>query len=164
MGFHSIPCVRRAGPDEAAELATLVNRAYEVERAFVDGERTDAAEIRRLMDGGDFFVLGARGDAWAVVFVEARGDRGALGMLSVAPERQGQGLGRRLVALAEAWCAAMGCATLSLEVVSLRTELEAWYRSLGYRAIGTSPYEHRVAKRPCHLVRMEKRLDAALAA
>jgi GNAT superfamily N-acetyltransferase len=116
------------------------------------------------MGAGDFFVLGTRGEARATINVEAHGVCGGLGMLSVSPERQGQGLGRRLVALAEAWCAAMGCATLQLQVVNVRTELEAWYRSLGYRAVGIAPYEHRVAKRPCHFVRMEKRLDAALAA
>jgi GNAT superfamily N-acetyltransferase len=164
MGSLSIPCVRRAEVEDAAELAVLVNRAYEVERFFVDGARTDADEIRRLMEAGDFFVLGARGDARAAVYVEARGAHGGLGMLSVSPERQGQGLGRRLVALAEAWCAAMGCATISLQVVNVRAELEAWYRSLGYRPIGVAPYEHRMAKQPCHFVRMEKRLDAALAA
>ena len=166
MGCHSIPCVRRAEPEDAAELAALVNRAYEVERFFVDGQRTDADEIRRFIceGAGDFFVLGARGDAWAAIFVEARGARGGLGMLSVAPDRQGQGLGRRLVALAEAWCEAMGCTTMQLQVVNVRTELEAWYRSLGYRAIGVAPYQHRAAKQPVHFVRMEKPLHAALAA
>ena len=156
--------VRRAGPDDADELATLVNRAYEVERSFVAGERTDAAEIARLCGQGHFLVLGAGGEIAAAVHVRADGARGALSMLSVAPERQGAGLGKRLVAVAEAWCAAMGCETIALQVVNLRSELEAWYRSLGYRVIGIAPYEHRDVLRACHFVLMEKRLPASLAA
>jgi GNAT superfamily N-acetyltransferase len=156
--------VRRAGPDDAAELAALINRAYEVERFFVAGARTDAAEIERLCAHGHFLVLGAGGEIAAAVHVRADGERGALSMLSVTPELQGAGLGKRLVAVAEAWCAAMGCTAMALQVVNLRTELEAWYKSLGYRVIGTAPYEHRDVLRACHFVLMEKRLPASLAA
>ncbi len=157
--------VRRAGPEDADGLAALINQAYEVERFFVEGARTSAAEVRALQREGQFFVLdGATGALAAAVFVTTDGDRGGLGMLSVAPEQQRHGLGKRLVAIAEAWCAAMGCARMSLQVVNLRSELEAWYKSLGYRVVGTAPYEHRDAKRPCHFVRMEKPLASALAA
>ncbi|HTJ47381.1 MAG TPA: GNAT family N-acetyltransferase [Kofleriaceae bacterium] len=159
--------VRRAGPDDAGELASLINRAYEVERFFVEGERTDAAEVARLCDQGHFLALGdgtAGGELVAAVFVRADGTRGSIAMLSVAPEHQGQGLGKRLVAVAEAWCAAMGCDAMTLEVVNLRSELEAWYKSLGYRVIGTAPYTHEGAIRACHFLRMEKSLHESLAA
>jgi GNAT superfamily N-acetyltransferase len=157
--------VRRAGPDDAAALATLVNRAYEVEAFFVDGERTDAAEIAELAARGQFLVLDdPRGGIAAAVLVGADGACGTLGMLSVAPDRQGHGLGRRLVAVAEALCAALGCTEMELQVVNLRSELEAWYKSLGYRVIGTAPYLHRPAKRACHFVRMQKALATPLAA
>lgn len=160
--------VRRAGPDDAAELAALINRAYEVERFFVEGARTGAAEIARLCDAdhGHFLVLDAGGAIAAAVFVRADGEAGALSMLSVAPDHQGSGLGRRLVGVAEAWCAAMGCTAIALQVVNLRSELEAWYRSLGYRVIGTAPYApaDRTATRPCHFLLMQKRLPASLAA
>ena len=33
---------RRAGREDAAALAELVNRAYSIEEFFVDGDRTDA--------------------------------------------------------------------------------------------------------------------------
>ena len=159
--------VRRAGPDDAAALATLVNRAYQVEAFFVDGERTDAAEVASLAARGQFLVLDdPRGGLAAAVLVGvgADGRSGTLGMLSVAPDRQGHGLGRRLVAVAEALCAALGCTEMRLQVVNLRSELEAWYKSLGYRVIGTAPYLHRSAKRACHFVLMEKPLAAPLAA
>jgi GNAT superfamily N-acetyltransferase len=160
--------VRCAGPEDADGLTALINQAYEVERFFVEGARTSAAEVARLLREGHFFVLdgGRSGALAAAVFVTSDGDRGGLGMLSVAPDQQRRGLGKRLVAIAEAWCAAMGCARMSLQVVNLRSELEAWYKSLGYRVVGTAPYEPkaRSATRACHFVRMEKPLAAALAA
>ena len=76
----------------------------------------------------------------------------------VAPDHQGRGLGRRLVAVAEALCAAVGCVDVELAVVNLRQELGPWYRSQGYREVGTAPYDQRPVKQPCHFVRMQKAL------
>ena len=38
--------IRAAGTDDAEVLARLVNTAYEVEQFFVDGDRTNAEDIR----------------------------------------------------------------------------------------------------------------------
>ena len=46
-------------------------------------------------------------------------------MLSIDPARQGHGLGRQLIAAAEAHCRNAGCREMELEVVNLRTELAA---------------------------------------
>ncbi len=158
--------VRRAGREDAAEIAALVNRAYQVERFFVDGDRIDEAEVARLCAAGEILVLdGRRGEIAAAIQVRSDGARGTFGMLSVLPDWQGHGLGRRLVAVAEALCAAMGCAAMELQVVDLRTELTLWYRSLGYRAVGVAPYvAHRTAKVACHFIVMQKLLAATLAA
>src|SRR5215475_11885370 len=86
--------VRRATPADAQALADLVNRAYAVESFFVEGDRTDAAEIGRMIDDGIFIVLEHKGGLAAAVYVELWG---YFGMLSVLPERQGEGLGKRLV-------------------------------------------------------------------
>jgi GNAT superfamily N-acetyltransferase len=157
------PSVRRAVRADAAELAQLVNRAYQVESFFVEGARTDEDEIVRLAQSGHFLVLdrhGGAGGIAAAVYVRIEGARGFFGMLSVAPDAQGLGLGRRLVAVAEALCQAMGCTEMGLEVVNLREELTPWYRRLGYREVGTSPYNppRRVPTRDCHFIHMEKSL------
>jgi ribosomal protein S18 acetylase RimI-like enzyme len=153
--------VRRARLDDAPALAALVNRAYEVERSFVDGDRTDAEEIAKLVAKGTFLVLersvGASGVLAAAVFVDvARENGGYIGMLSVDPALQGMGLGTRLVRIAEAMCEAMGASQVRLRIVNLREELARWYRSLGYQAVGTAPYDHRPVKQPCHFVDMHK--------
>src|SRR5688500_14495372 len=91
------PSVRRAVRSDAVALAQLINRAYDVESFFVEGTRTDEEEIARLAASGHFLVLDRRGGGLAAaIYVRCEGQRGFFGMLSVAPDVQGLGLGRRL--------------------------------------------------------------------
>jgi ribosomal protein S18 acetylase RimI-like enzyme len=150
--------VRRALPDDAPAVAALVNRAYAIEAFFVDGDRTNAAEIESLMHDGDFVVLEHSGGLAAAVYLACDGGSAYLGMLSVAPAFQKHGLGTRLVRIVEALGEAAGCTEISLRIVNVREELGRWYRSLGYVECGTSPYEHRPIKQDCHFVEMRKRL------
>src|SRR4051812_43063208 len=147
--------VRRATPDDARAIADLVNQAYAIEAYFVDGNRTTADEVARMMGEGTFVVLEHPGGLAAAVYVLPWG---YFGMLSVLPALQGRGLGKRLVCIAEAMCEAWGCQTVSLQIINLREELGRWYRSLGYREVGTAPYEHRPVKQPCHFVKMSRAL------
>jgi GNAT superfamily N-acetyltransferase len=146
--------VRSATASDAPALAALVNRAYAIEAFFVEGDRTNASEIERMLDRGTFCVLEHKGGLAAAVYVE----RGYFGMLSVLPELQGHGLGTRLVRIAEAMCESMGCVEVNLRIINLREELGRWYRSLGYEEVGTAPYEHRTVKQACHFVEMRKTL------
>ena len=153
--------VRRATSADAPALADLINRAYALEAFFVDGDRTHAAEIAELCERGVFLVLDRPGGIAAAVYVEPRG---YFGMLAVDPTIQGQGLGKRMVRIAEALCEAAGATRMQLKIINLREELGRWYRSLGYREVGTEPYQHRTVKRPCHFVWMERSLSTAAAA
>jgi len=151
--------VRRAGRHDAAELAQLINRAHQAEDFFVEGVRTSEEEVAGLADRGAFLVLDrGKGGLAAAIFVHADGDVGDLSLLAVAPDLQGLGLGRRLVAVAEAMCVALGCIEVGVQVVNLREELRPWCRRMGYHEVGTAPYDQRPVKRPCHLVRMSKPL------
>jgi ribosomal protein S18 acetylase RimI-like enzyme len=152
--------VRRATVADAPALAELVNRAYEVEAFFVDGDRTTAAEVAALIERGTFLVLEYDGGLAGAVFVE---HRGYFGMLSVAPGMQGYGLGTRLVRIAEAFCEALGCTTMELKIVNVREDLGRWYRSLGYHEVGTAPYVARPVKVPVHFVEMKKQLGSLAA-
>lgn len=152
--------VRRARPADAAALAALVNRAYEVETFFVEGKRTTPGEIGELCSSGTFLVLERGAAIAAAVYVDPRADGGYIGMLSVEPGLQGQGLGTRLVRIAEAMCEAMGARQVRLKIVNLREELARWYKSLGYREVGTAPYVDRPVKQPCHFVELQRQLAA----
>jgi ribosomal protein S18 acetylase RimI-like enzyme len=160
--------VRRARPSDAAALTALVNRAYSVEASFVDGERTSADEIAGLVAAGGFLVLPYPHGIAAAVRFQPPGARPELpanaayfGMLSVHPELQGMGLGRRLVQVVEAMAEATGATMMRLRMVNLREELSRWYKSLGYREVGTTPYPSRAVKRPCHFIEMAKPLVVA---
>jgi ribosomal protein S18 acetylase RimI-like enzyme len=155
------PSVRRAGVADLPAVCRLVNRAYAVESFFVDGDRTGLAEVALLAEQGHFLVLDGAGhvrELAASVYLRVEGGRGKLSMLAVAPELQRRGLGHRLVAIVEAMCSAMGCEVVELDIVNLRDELGPFYRRLGYREVGTAPYDHRPSRRECHFVRMQKSL------
>lgn len=159
------PTVRFARDADVESIAALVNKAYEVEEFFAYGTRTNPADIREHLQRGTFLVLDRKngGGLAAAIYVAIRTmstsgqQHGYFGMLSVAPQAQGQGLGRRMIAVAEAYCQAQGCTAMDLQVVSLRTELPPFYRRLGYREYGTAPFDDE-AKQPCHFVLMTKPL------
>jgi predicted N-acetyltransferase YhbS len=150
---------RTATAADAEALAALVNRAFLVERFFVEGDRTSADEVRGLLSRGAFLSIDDGGAPIACVYVQLRGERGYFGLLSVEPSRQGEGLGRRLVLAAEEHCRAAGCRAIDILVVDLREELPPFYERLGYSRTGTQPFsDPERAKRPCHFIAMSKPL------
>ncbi len=139
------PAPRIALPDDIPALVDVTNRAYVVEQFFIRGTRTTEADARALManPAAKFLVVDDPGDGGIVasVFMELRGDRGYFAMLAVAPERQGQGLGRRLIEAVETECRLAGCRFLDIEVIDLRTELPPFYARLGFTTHGTAPFK-----------------------
>lgn len=157
------PTVRMARDADAESITALVNEAYVVEAFFKIGPRTDPADIRAHLQRGAFLVLDRKsggGLAAAIYIAISNKDtekHGYFGMLSVSPAMQGLGLGRRMIAVAEAYCQAHGCTAMDLQLVSLRTELPPFYGRLGYREYGTAPFDDE-AREPCHFILMTKPL------
>jgi len=151
--------VRDASPDDVEALVSLINEAYIVEQFFVTGPRISAADILALMENG-IVLLGTVPGSEIVgsVYIEPRGDRGYIGLLSVSPGLQGQGIGRWLMRSAEERLGASGCSVADIRVVSLRTELPPFYEKLGYVHQGTEPFEDSRKTRACHFLKMSKDL------
>ena len=147
-----------ATEDDIPGLVRVINAAYEVEKFFVAGDRTDEDTVRRLMTKGAFLVTHDDGGLAGCVYVELRRPRAYFGMLSVAPSRQGTGQGRRLVDEAERYARDHGCDAMDIRVVNLRTELLPFYRQLGYVERGTEPVEDPRALQPFHFILMSKPL------
>src|SRR2546425_13034549 len=102
--------IRTATADDVPRLVDLLNRAFAMERAFIERDRTTPAEIAGLQDTGTFFVAdGEDGMLAACMYLEKRGDRMYLGMLAVDPSQQQRGVGRRMMADAERHAASLGC-------------------------------------------------------
>ena len=154
-----MPEIAQAGPADSSDIAALINRAYEVERFFVLGDRTSTDRVRAAMATGRFLVH--RSDAGVIdgcVFVEIEGRTGKFGMLAVDPSGQRQGLGARLIEAAESDAQAAGCTRMAIRVVNLRTDLIPRYQRLGYVETGREPYDHRPTVQDCDFVVMEKAL------
>ena len=150
---------RKAEPAEADALAGLINRAFAIERFFIDGDRISPQKVRELYGTGSFLIAEDGKALMGCVYVEQQGERGYVGLLSIDPARQRSGLGSRLMAAAEDYARKAGCHAMDLRVVNLRRELPSFYRRLGYAETGTEPFPPEAKpKVPCHLVTMSKHL------
>ncbi|MEX0784588.1 MAG: GNAT family N-acetyltransferase [Dehalococcoidia bacterium] len=153
--------IREARPEEASQVADLVNIAYEVEDFFKVGPRTDTEDVASIIARHRFFVTEDAERLAACVYVTLEGGRGHFGMLSVHPEAQGKGFAKALIAYLERFCIERGCGYLDLEYVNLREELPAFYRRFGFEVTGEEPWPadelHRIS-RPAHFVTMSKAL------
>ena len=141
-------------------VVALMNRAYRgagsaaawnSEAAYIAGDRTTADLLRadlRASPKAQFlkWIEPADGALAGCVWLEPlEGGTWYLGSLAADPERQNEGLGRRLLAAAEEWVRAQGGTRVRMTVVNVRDTLIAWYVRRGYRPTGEIepfPYGH----------------------
>lgn len=151
--------VRPATVDDAEAVAALVHAAYRSEESrrgwtteadLVGGQRADPAMVRHLVCREDDEVLVAVGDdgaPFACCHLERRDGAAFLGMFAVRPQAQGGGVGRAMLAAAEAWARdRWGATTLEITVLNHRPELLAWYERCGFTRTGEEhafPYDQR---------------------
>ena len=151
--------VREAALSEAVALAKLINRAFEVERFFLDGDRTNSDNVRALFAKGHFLVAEGGTGMVGCVYIEQRGTRAYMGLLSIEPRFQRAGLGLRLTAAAEDFARSLGCESMDLHIVNVREELPAFYHRAGYIATGREPFPPDANPAvPCHFIVMSKAL------
>lgn len=156
-------------PPEAAEftLATaraadvpaivaLVNGAYRgdssrrgwtTEADLLGGQRTDSDAIAEAIARPDKAILLLRAglELCACVLLERLPERICyLRMLTVRPELQGSGIGRRLLTAAEIYARDhFDALQVEMTVLDLRRELVAWYERRGYQQTGElRPYPY----------------------
>jgi ribosomal protein S18 acetylase RimI-like enzyme len=139
--------IRNAAPADLPALVALVNAAYRGDTArrgwtheadLLDGQRIDRAMLDEMLADPAQHLLVAEEDG-RLVGCAAVADKGGfayLGMLTVDPERQGGGLGRRLAAAGEHLARALGRSRVRMTVIETRHELIAWYGRLGYAPTG----------------------------
>jgi predicted N-acetyltransferase YhbS len=136
--------IRVATDADIEAIRRLVNQAFEVERFLKKGggDRLQRdGELESLWQRGTFMVKEDDGATVGCVYVEPRGDRAYLGLLSIVPARQGAGLGKQLNVAAEDFARQQGCKWMDLRVVSPRADLLLpIYRRLGYVETGTQEY------------------------
>lgn len=139
--------IRQATGHDVAALHALIESAYRGDSArrgwtheadLLDGQRTDVESLRDMLDDPSQTILIAEDAAGSAgcVALQRRGAMGYVGLMTVDPERQAQGLGRQLLQAAEAQARADGLASAEMTVIAQRAELVAWYERRGYRRTG----------------------------
>lgn len=140
---------------EAAQATDLAARGIMIENSY----RGDHARMgwkheadllfdRRLADGElqslfrnpDVAILVARQGTdivGCVAITDRPPDTAYVGMLCVDPPFQSSGLGGRLLATAERFCAGLGVRRMEMRVIDRRAELIAWYDRNGWSDSGT---------------------------
>ena len=157
--------IRIATVEDREAIRRLVNQAFDVERFLKKGggDRLQGdGELEALFERGTFLLKTEDGEPVGCVYVEPRGERAYLGLLSIVPARQGVGLGKQLNGAAEQYAREQGCRWMDLRVVSPREEqLLPVYRKLGYAETGTQEYPAVLVEKmaiPGHFILMEKAL------
>lgn len=156
-------------------LTTLINSAYRGETSkkgwtteahLLAGKRTTEEELEQIiLDPKNTFLKYTENDKiiGSVLLVE-KGDQLYVGMLTVSPELQNSGIGKKMLAEAEIHAKTVGLSTLSMTVVSVRSELIAWYKRHGYVETGerepfpSSDIHVNISDKPLEFIHLEKRL------
>ena len=130
--------IRRAKPEDRAAVEAIVREAYSiyVERiGKPPGPMLD--DYARLIANGVVSVLeDADAAIAAIIVLLAKPDHLLLDNIAVRPDRQGQGLGRQLIAFAEDEARRLGFTELPLYTHETMTENIALYRRIGYVETG----------------------------
>ncbi len=139
--------ITKAVVEDAPALETLVNSAYRgdssrqgwtTEADLLDGTRTDAAAIAELIQTPGTTLLKYVEEKEILGCVELRNQDGKLylGMLTVRPNLQGKGIGKKLLKAAEEEAKNQKCSSIFMTVISVRKELIDWYVRHGYQPTG----------------------------
>lgn len=139
--------LRPATPDDVDAVVALVESAYRgesgrqgwtTESDLLDGRRTGPDEVREVLPH-----LLVSDDLTACCVLEPRGDHGYFGMFAVTPALQGGGRGSALLAAAEDKARDLGLGRVEMTVLSVRSELIAFYERRGYHRTGqTKPFPY----------------------
>jgi GNAT superfamily N-acetyltransferase len=139
---------RRAHREDAEVVAALVNSGYRGEASkqgwtteadILDGQRTDAAEVRALIAGANSMIYLCVQDAQIIgsVHLQKVDGAGYLGLFVIKPNLQGAGIGKQFMLAAErAAKEAWSISKMTMTVITIRPELLAFYERRGYRRTG----------------------------
>ena len=156
-------------------LTLLINSAYRGETSkkgwtteahLLEGKRTDEPEMTEIfLDPKNTILKFTEMDKiiGSVLLVEKENQL-YLGMLTVSPELQNSGIGKKLLAEAENHAKTLGLSGIIMTVISVREELIAWYKRHGYvdtgkrEAFPESEIHIAISDVPLEFIYLEKKL------
>jgi len=167
--------ISKATLQDIPSLNILINSAYRGETSkkgwtteahLLEGKRTTEEELTAIiLDPKNTFLKFTENDQiiGSVLLVEKEHQL-YVGMLTVSPELQNSGIGKKMLAEAENHAKSLGLSTLSMTVVSVRAELIAWYKRHGYVDTGkrepfpSSDIHINISDKPLEFIHLEKSL------
>jgi ribosomal protein S18 acetylase RimI-like enzyme len=135
--------ITQATTKDISSLNRLINSAYRGESSkkgwtteanILDGSRTTEKELNEIIENNKNTILKyTEGNKiiGCVLLVEKESEL-YLGMLTVSPELQNSGIGKKLMQQAEVVALELGLTKIVMTVISVREELISWYKRKGY--------------------------------
>ena len=133
--------IRRARPEDVPVLVGLLRLLFSIEKDFVFDAAKQERALRLLLGRTEAAVFAAEIDGEAVgmctgqlLISTAQGGPSALiEDVAVLPAQQGKGIGRRLVAAAEAWAVSQGASRVQLLADRNNAPALAFYQKTGFQ-------------------------------
>lgn len=122
-------------------------QSWNIESGYIEGPRLTLDRLREELEqkrDGTLLTFRetAEGPILGTIWAHPMGgDVWHLSLLTVRPDRQSEGFGRRFIQAGEEYARDHGAKRIHLSVLSVRRELLEWYARQGYRLTGeTEPY------------------------
>ncbi|PTT06932.1 GNAT family N-acetyltransferase [Flavobacterium sp. HMWF030] len=167
--------ITKATLQDIPALTILINSAYRGETSkkgwtteanLLEGKRTNEEELTEtLLDPKNTILKFTDNNTiiGSVLLIEKELQL-YLGMLTVSPELQNSGIGKKLLAEAENYAKALGLSSIIMTVISVREELVAWYKRHGYvdtgerEAFPESEIHVTISEKPLEFIYLEKKI------
>jgi ribosomal protein S18 acetylase RimI-like enzyme len=139
--------ITKATTEDVSLLNTLINSAYRGESSkkgwtteanILEGLRTTEKELIETIQKPKNTILKFTENDQIIgcVLLIEKEQQLYLGMLTVSPELQNSGVGKKLLQQAEIHASVMGLPKIVMTVIAVREELIAWYKRNGYLDTG----------------------------
>ena len=135
--------IAKAVAEDISSLNTLINSAYRgefskkgwtTEAHLLEGSRTTEVELLGIIQDASHTILkySDNGKIIGCVLLKVKANELYLGMLTVSPDLQNSGIGKKLLRQAEVFAVEMQLPKIVMTVITVRVELIAWYKRNGY--------------------------------
>lgn len=139
--------ITKAIMSQIPEITNLVNSAYRgetskkgwtTEATILEGTRISESELIELLSDPNNTILlyQENNKIIGTVLLTHKKTELYLGMLTISPELQNSGLGKKLLRAAEDFAHALNLPKIVMTVITIREELIAWYQRNGYSDSG----------------------------
>lgn len=167
--------ITTANLQDVSFLNQLINSAYRGESSkkgwtteanILEGLRTTEEELSETVRNPKNTILKYTENDQIIgcVLLVKKEQQLYLGMLTVSPELQNSGVGKKLLQQAEVYAKNVGLPKIVMTVISVRDELIAWYKRNGYEDTGerepfpASDVHIPITAEPLEFIVMEKRI------